>query len=228
MDNKPTKKPTLVEKAYEILKEQIVSMEIPPGSKIEESLLIEKLQIGRTPIREALRLLISEGLVISYGSNATYIKDLSIKSAKDLLSLIHFMGSLIFDLVNIDNDFSDIISELKLIYSDMEKAINQDKRYLWANLNAFFHKTMAHAADNQYLDTILERIYSEEIRLAYMISIVQSKTPLRSDYYNLLQEQHLEMIDLLAKKDIEGLKKVYRKHLKTGEKRLLFYFSQGQ
>jgi DNA-binding GntR family transcriptional regulator len=217
---------TLVDKAYDLLKQQIVGMKIPPGTKIEELDLVEKLGIGRTPIREALRILISEGLVISYGSNATYIKDLSLKSAKDLLSLISHMGSLIFELINPEDDFSEIIVELQVIYDQMQEAIQEEQMYLFANLNAEFHKTMARAADNRYLDTILERIYSEEVRLGYMLSIVKREKNIRSQYYETLQDQHYTMISLLEKKELEKLKVIYREHLATGIQRLLFYFSE--
>lgn len=220
-------KPTLVEKAYAALKEQIVSLQISPGTKIEEAKLIQNLGIGRTPIREALRLLISEGLVISYGSNATYIKDLSLKSAKDLLSLIHHMGSLIFELINVDNDFSEVVADLEVLHARMEEAIIQEQMYSFANLNAAFHKTMAYAADNQYLDTILERVYAEEVRLGYMLSMVRVNKLLKSDYYQLLQDQHTKMIHLLSEKDIPKLKEVYKEHLNTGQQRLVFYFSQN-
>ncbi len=220
-------KPTLVEKAYATLKEQIVSLQIPPGTKIEEAKLIQNLGIGRTPIREALRLLISEGLVISYGSNATYIKDLSLKSAKDLLSLIHHMGSLIFELINVENDVAEVVADLEVLHTRMDEAIVQEQMYPFANLNAAFHKTMARAADNQYLDTILERVYAEEVRLGYMLSMVRVNKALKSDYYQLLQDQHSKMIYLLVEKDIEKLKKVYKEHLNTGQQRLVFYFSQN-
>lgn len=217
---------TLVQKAYNLLKEQIVAMKIPPGTKIEELDLVDKLGIGRTPIREALRILISEGLVISYGSNATYIKDLSLKSAKDLLSLIHHMGSLVFELINPEDDFSTIIFELELLHGQMHESILKEQMYLFANLNAEFHKTMARAANNQYLDTILERIYSEEVRLGYMLSMVKREKNMKSQYYELLQDQHYKMIFLLNERKLEKLKDVYREHLSTGMQRLLFYFSE--
>jgi len=220
------RKISLVEKAYTALKEQIVSLQIPPGSKIEESHLIERLKIGRTPIREALKILISEGLVISYGSNATYVKDLSMKSAKDLLSLIHHMGSLIFDLINPEDDFSEIVSQLEEIYARMDEAITHERMYDFANLNAEFHKTLARAADNQYLDTILERMYSEEIRLGYLLSLVKVNKKIKSYYYEILQIQHLKLIKLLVKRDFNSLKQIYKEHLTTGEQRLVFYFSQ--
>ncbi|MBD3174746.1 MAG: GntR family transcriptional regulator, partial [Armatimonadia bacterium] len=53
----------LSEKAYALIKEKVVTLELPPSTLIDEQSLMEDLGLGRTPIREALQRLDSEGLV---------------------------------------------------------------------------------------------------------------------------------------------------------------------
>ncbi len=219
-------KKTLVEQAYELLKKKIVSLELAPGMKIEEQKLIDKLGIGRTPIREALKMLVAEGLVVSYGSNATYVKDLTLKSAKDLLAIIFHLGSVIFSLANLEDDHEAIITDLEEKYHEMEDALREGHIPRFAVLNARFHKILARVANNQYLDSLLERLYSEEVRLAYVLSLVRMNGSTNKEYYGKLQRQHADLIALLRDKDIEGLKDAYREHLTTGQQRLFVFFSQ--
>ena len=58
-----TAEPTLADRAYRDLERLIVTLGLPPGAVMSESTLGEELQMGRTPLREALQRLASEGLV---------------------------------------------------------------------------------------------------------------------------------------------------------------------
>jgi len=49
--------------AYKIIKEAIITQQLPPGSQLKESDLVEKLGVSRTPIREALNQLFREGII---------------------------------------------------------------------------------------------------------------------------------------------------------------------
>ncbi len=66
------------EEAYQRILERIVSLEMPPGSVVNEARLREELKIGRTPIREALQRLARENLVRSIPHRGTFITDVNI------------------------------------------------------------------------------------------------------------------------------------------------------
>src|SRR5437899_6971754 len=66
------------EEAYQRILERIVSLEMPPGSVVNESRLREELKIGRTPIREALQRLARENLVRSIPHRGTFVTDVNI------------------------------------------------------------------------------------------------------------------------------------------------------
>src|SRR5437016_8304067 len=66
------------EEAYSRILERIVSLEMPPGSVVNEALLREDLRIGRTPIREALQRLARENLVRSIPHRGTFVTDVNI------------------------------------------------------------------------------------------------------------------------------------------------------
>src|ERR1051326_1631489 len=66
------------EEAYHRILERIVSLEMPPGSVVNEARLREELKIGRTPIREALQRLGRENLVRSVPHRGTFVTDVNI------------------------------------------------------------------------------------------------------------------------------------------------------
>jgi predicted HTH transcriptional regulator len=62
---------SLVDKTVEAMRHKIIMLEFAPGTKIEEKYLMEHLDVSRTPMREALKVLISEGLVVSNGAKVS-------------------------------------------------------------------------------------------------------------------------------------------------------------
>ena len=67
---------TLTEKAYRALEEEIVTLRIPPGTVVSETILSRRLGVGRTPVREALQRLAREGLVVIMPRRGIIVSDL--------------------------------------------------------------------------------------------------------------------------------------------------------
>ena len=70
---------SLAEKAYVAIRRLIVTLELGPGSVINERELVERLGIGRTPVREALRRLAQEGLVEVYPRRGMFVTDVDVR-----------------------------------------------------------------------------------------------------------------------------------------------------
>ena len=69
---------TDTQKAYELIKEKIVTIQMRPGAMIQEAELITELGLGRTPIREALKRLEAEKLVVVSPHRGTFVADITI------------------------------------------------------------------------------------------------------------------------------------------------------
>lgn len=78
---------TLTERAYTALEELIVRLELPPGSVVSESMLSERLGIGRTPVREALQRLARERLVRILPRRGVIVSSIDVKAQLRLLEL---------------------------------------------------------------------------------------------------------------------------------------------
>ena len=81
------KRSTLMDRAFQQIREAIRSGKLKPGDRLVESQLAEEMQISRFPIREALRYLEKEGLVKTKPFKGTYVAQLTEKDMEELYSL---------------------------------------------------------------------------------------------------------------------------------------------
>jgi DNA-binding GntR family transcriptional regulator len=78
---------TLTDKAYAQIEEQIVTLQLPPGTVLSELVLAERLGIGRTPIREALHRLSRDGLVNILPRRGVLVSEIDLRSQLRLLEV---------------------------------------------------------------------------------------------------------------------------------------------
>ena len=78
---------TIKQQVYEILRDDICSGVYAPGQQIQETELSKKLEISRSPIREALRQLVSEGLAVEYPNRGVFVKTYTPKDIEDVFDL---------------------------------------------------------------------------------------------------------------------------------------------
>ena len=74
---------TIKQQVYEILRDDICSGVYAPGQQIQETELSKKLEISRSPIREALRQLVSEGLAVEYPNRGVFVKTYTPKDIEE-------------------------------------------------------------------------------------------------------------------------------------------------
>ncbi|NIV36357.1 MAG: GntR family transcriptional regulator, partial [Anaerolineae bacterium] len=77
----------LSDKAYQLIRHKIITLELPPQSAIDEQSLMHDLQVGRTPIREALQRLAAEGLVFLAPRRGMFVSEISITDLQKIFEL---------------------------------------------------------------------------------------------------------------------------------------------
>ena len=85
----PNAKPiqTIADQVYSILKKNICEGQYPPGFWLQENELCEQLGVSRSPVREALRRLVSDGLVISIPNKGTFVKEFTCKDIDEIFDM---------------------------------------------------------------------------------------------------------------------------------------------
>jgi DNA-binding GntR family transcriptional regulator len=156
---------SLAEKAYHAIRELIVSLELAPGSVIDERELIERLEIGRTPVREALRRLSQERLVEVYPRRGMFVTPVDVRELarlSEVRAVLEPEAARLAAARATDDDRAQIESLL-----DELDAGGSDDRELMA-LDERIHRTIYRAAHNDLLEATLEQYYVLALRIWVM------------------------------------------------------------
>ena len=142
----------LYEEVAELLRERIFSRELGPGSWIDELKLAEEYGISRTPLREALKVLATEGLVTMKVRRGAYVTEIN---EKDLTDVYHLLGLLESDAVAVvASQGTDIqIKELQSLHNELEKAVSNRERFF--EINQAFHMRVLEIANNRWRDQMV-------------------------------------------------------------------------
>jgi len=194
----------LSEKAYRLIKDKVVTLELPPSAVIDEHVLMQELGLGRTPIREALQRLDSEGLVNIVPRRGTFVNDISVTDLQKIFELRIIMEGFCARLAaqrvtqaQLDR-MENVLQELdQLQESDPQALMSIDRR---------FHRLLYTAADNEFMTDILDRLYDLSLRLWYLVLNRLSEVK-----HSI--EQHLIVLDALKEGDADRAEAVIRKHI---------------
>jgi len=156
----------LSKKAYHLIKEKIVTLELAPSSVIDEQTLMKELELGRTPIREALHRLAAEGLVDIVPRRGMFVANISITDLQNILEvrmvLVGFCARLAAQRIT-----EEQIAQMEAILQDLEQVQDGDAKALMA-IDERFQGLLCQAADNEFLAEVLGRLYAQSLRLWYL------------------------------------------------------------
>jgi len=197
----PLLKPeTLTDQVYEILREKVISGNIPQGEFIREQDVSEKLGVSRTPVREALARLASERFLERIPHRGFRLPE---ETVDDLIEIYPIMTSLevlgtreACDLLD-----AEAIVELRQINAAYEKAFHENDVYAGIDNNHEFHSKLSAGSGNKRLCRMLEdlrsRVRSLEIWAFSDIGHWQKSI-----------QEHEEILQAIERKDIEKALKI--------------------
>jgi DNA-binding GntR family transcriptional regulator len=142
----------LYEEVAELLRQRIFSRELEPGSWIDELRIAEELGISRTPLREALKVLATEGLVTMKMRRGAYVTEVN---EKDLRDVYHLLALLESDAARVvaQNASDEQLAQLSLLHQKLIDATNDRDRFF--EINESFHKTLLELSDNKWRTQIV-------------------------------------------------------------------------
>jgi len=150
---------SLADKAYHEIRLLIVSLELAPGAVIDERELIERLEIGRTPIREALRRLAHEGLVEVYPRRGMFVTGVDVRELARLSEVREVLEPEAARLAAeraTEADRAALAALLDELEAGGSELMNLDER---------IHRAVYRAAHNQLLEATLEQYYVLALRI---------------------------------------------------------------
>jgi len=159
-------KPTDAEKAYSQIKGKIVTTKMSPGSVISEAQLIEELNLGRTPIREAIKQLQAENLVTVTPRRGMYVADITVTDLSQIFEVRVELESLAARLAA-QRITKEQLARLKTLTEDYKKIDTSDKEAL-IDFDHDFHSLITEASHNKFLFKELEHFYNLALRIWYL------------------------------------------------------------
>jgi DNA-binding GntR family transcriptional regulator len=155
---------SLADKAYHAIRGLIVSLELAPGALIDERELIERLAIGRTPVREALRRLAQEQLVEVYPRRGMFVTPVDTRALARLSEVRAVLEPEAARLAAERATDADR-EELALLLSELDGVGDDGGGSELIDLDERIHRAVYRAAHNDLLESTLEQYYALALRI---------------------------------------------------------------
>jgi len=153
---------SLAEKAYHAIRDLIVSLELAPGAVIDERELMERLGIGRTPVREALRRLAQEGLVEVYPRRGMFVTGVDVRELarlSEVRAVLEPEAARLAAERATDTDRAEIVELLE----ELAAGGRNDRELM--QLDERIHGAVYRAAHNDLLEATLSQYYVLALRI---------------------------------------------------------------
>lgn len=210
-------------KAYNLLKEKIITLEFGPGKPLDEKKIEKDFGLGRTPFREAILKLEADNLVDVFPGKGTYVKQITLKGVRDLLQALLAMERATIELT-ILNITPEQIAEIRSINEQIKESIRKRDSIHITDFNSQFHRLIAKASDNEYLSTYIQKIRVEEQRLAFLcFSKEVSVTYPLKEHFEQVNQQHSNIITYIEKRDAQRLDEELVNHNRLFQRRIFGY-----
>jgi DNA-binding GntR family transcriptional regulator len=185
------------------------------GSALVETDLCRELGMGRTPIREAIQQLASEGLATIRPRKGTFVSNINYWDFENLLNARVMLET------HVVRELAAIVSpeqaqKLRALFDEVPTLIQQSDIDALLTIERDFHQGLVTLLDNPYLDAIAENIYDLVTRTWYLSFRRRGKDDLAST----LQE-NLHILEKLEQGDADAAEKAVREHVTNFRNKVL-------
>ena len=196
------------QEAYRLIRKRITSLDLAPGTPINEKHLAADLEMGLAPVQEALKLLAHDNLVVMSPrhEHGTYVAHVHLADLDQLsqvrLTLESLSARLAAELATAED-----LAALEALRWEQAAIPAEDSQGL-LNLDQRFHQAIAQAAQNAYLADTLERFFGLSQRLWYLA------LP-RLDVLPAAVKEHLDLVEAIEGRDADRAAQIMHDHVKS-------------
>lgn len=207
---------------YEALRKQILTLQLKPGSQLDEVSLATHFGVSRSPVRDALARLISEGLVTILPNRTTLVTPFEIEEFPKYIAALDLTQRAVTRLAALNRNEADLerIRKANDIYV---RALAQGSFQEMSETNKAFHLEIAKAGRNHYLTHYYERLLGEGQRLLHLHFdfIVSSQTLTSPDH------DHDRIIEAITLGQADVAESASQEHTLLFRDRFLDYMRQN-
>jgi DNA-binding GntR family transcriptional regulator len=209
----------LTEEAYARLKWEVMENRLSPGHQLLESELTQRLNMSRTPVREALIRLQEEGLVEMLPRRGMRVLPLSPTDMQEIYEVLTCIESEATAILAKRRPKKKELSELIQATEDMESALKNDDLEAWAQADNRYHRELVRLCGNRRLASIANTLMDQAHRVR-MFTLRLREKPLQST------KEHRDQVSAFLDGDPDRVRDVYRKHRERAAKELMKILQQ--
>jgi DNA-binding GntR family transcriptional regulator len=201
----PIARPSLHEAIVTRVRDMIIEGELSAGSRIHEGNLGQQLGVSRTPLREALKFLASEGLLELSPGRGAVVRQFSTKDVRDSLVVLGDLEALAGRLA-CENATDDEIREVRVLHDRMIEMYEKRDRLPYFKLNQNIHSAILRLSKNEPLAYVHGILQARLRRIRY----IGNEGP---EKWAGAVADHEQIISTLEARDVERLSKALNAHM---------------
>lgn len=204
----------LVSDAYTLLKNKILKNELPPGIQMTEPEVTMMLGMSRTPVREALVKLETEGLIKLIPRKGVFVLPIYADDMREIYEILTVLEPEVVARLA-KRGLSEVESKaLKKTVRDMEKALENKDLDKWATADDAFHREILRIDNNKRLQTFVGNLFDQAHRTR-IITLKLRDLPTKST------QEHAEILEAILERNGRKARTIFRKHRERAARELL-------
>jgi len=201
----PISRRPLHEEAVDRLRQMIIQGQLAPGQRLNERLLCEQLGISRTPLREAIKLLASEGLVTLLPNRGAQVARLEEARLAETLAVMGALEALAGELA-CRHATDKEIAQVAALHAEMLQKHARGDLASYFRYNQAIHLKIVEASGNATLANTYRQLNANVLRARYMANLSKER-------WDEAVREHEEILAALTARDIPRLKRLLQDHL---------------
>lgn len=193
------------ESVLEALRDLIVQGELPPGKRLNERLLVERLGVSRTPLREAFKSLAAEGLVELSPNRGASVTPVTVANVRETFQVMGVLEGLAGELACAEATEADI-AEIRALHYQMVAHHARGELADYFRLNQRIHLRIVESSGNAALNATYRQLNAHVRRARYMAN-------LSAERWDRALAEHEDILAALVARDAPRLKALLADHL---------------
>ncbi|MEM7774941.1 MAG: GntR family transcriptional regulator [Pseudomonadota bacterium] len=202
------------DRVYDRLKHMILEGELLPGGFVLQEELGDRIGVSRTPIREALIRLQSEGLIEIRPRHGMRVLPVSVSGMREIYEVLTGLEAHAAKIVAERGAETATLAKLDEAVAEMDRALAIDDLAAWAEADDRFHTTLVAATGNQRLIDIMSKIFDQAYRVRKLTLKLRPK-PVRSN------AAHRAVVEAIRDRDQQGAYRIHEQHRRESGKMLI-------
>ena len=207
----------LRKQVYEVLRQTILTGKLKPGEKITEVEIAEELNVSRTPVREAIRMLELEELIVIVPQRGVFVA--GIKSTKEINDIFQVRAELegLAAYLAAQNITEEQLVSINNYADKIKECINDNNLQRCIEIDISFHQAIYEAADNKWLQKMLDSLFEQITRF-------RASSLGQEGRMETALNEHKKLSKAFAEKEAEKARQLAKQHIENARQSVVKVF----